>query len=150
MSIYDEFDPYQPPAEPHLEQWPKPHQEAPPWLLTTFYWSVVVASLMGITAATGQIYTKMHCSTWKENAATGTTIFEVIAWATILICLVTLSFAIYALYRKMGHARVDQYISFDRERRIKEIDRELQMQGGDAVFLSPLPRPEEHPLYDVV
>jgi hypothetical protein len=76
--------------------------EAPDWMLSGFYWTVLIFSVVSIITASGQIYTKSSCSEFKPKRETHVIVFEVFAALTIVVASILFIMSILALVFKMG------------------------------------------------
>jgi len=82
------------------------HVGAPNWVLSSFYVGTMVFGAVSIITSAGQIYTRMKCVEFTDDAAaTGTTIFEIIAWVTIVLSFVIILMSIIALAYRMGFSQ---------------------------------------------
>jgi len=118
--------------------------DAPNWVLSTYYWGTLWLSLINIATAAGQIYTKMTCSHFDDP--TGSTVFEVLAWITIIFSLLLFAMSIYALVKKVGFTgqismiyknTVKKSRNFDNQFRLNELRGNMTDQQEKLMMAMP-------------
>lgn len=79
------------------------HDEAPGWVLRSYYSANILFGAIAIVTAAGQIYTRMRCTHFKTpTSVTGSDIFEVFAWITAILGFLLIILSLLALIYKMG------------------------------------------------
>lgn len=76
--------------------------DAPKWVIQTYYILTLFLSLVVIVSSIGTIYSVMTCSHYENTTAP--VAFEVIAWITLVLAFFLLIMTIFALVTKMGYA----------------------------------------------
>jgi hypothetical protein len=76
--------------------------DAPKWVIQTYYILTLFLSLVVIVSSIGTIYSVMTCSHYENSVAP--VAFEVIAWITLVFAFFLLIMTIFALVTKMGYA----------------------------------------------
>lgn len=101
--------------------------DAPTWVLKSYYWGTLLFGCVNIVTAAGQIYTKMTCSHFDGSAETTTTVFEVFAWITGIMSVFIIAMSIYALIAKVGFAGQIKMIARSIAKGSKSSDNEFRL-----------------------